>query len=58
MKIVDFFLIIWGKLSELEPELEFLTNWSRSRSWSRKKWPSSATLCKGNNIENKLFLAL
>jgi hypothetical protein len=35
MKIVDFFLIIWGKLSKLEPELEFLANWSRS--WSRTK---------------------
>jgi hypothetical protein len=33
IKIVEFFLIIWGKLSELEPE--FLTSWSRS--WSRKK---------------------
>jgi hypothetical protein len=38
MKIVEFFLIIWGKLSELEPEPEFLT------SWSRKKWTGSATL--------------
>jgi hypothetical protein len=39
MKIVDFFFIIWGKLSELEPEPEFLTSWSwsRSRSWSRTK---------------------
>jgi hypothetical protein len=37
MKIVEFFLIIWGKMSELEPEPEFLTSWSRSRSWSRKK---------------------
>jgi hypothetical protein len=35
MKIVEFFLIIWGKLSELEPEPEFLTSWSRS--WSRTK---------------------
>jgi hypothetical protein len=37
MKIVEFFLIIWGKLSELEPE--FLTSWSQSRSqsWSRTK---------------------
>jgi hypothetical protein len=33
MKIVEFFLIIWGKLSELEPK--FLTSWSRS--WSRTK---------------------
>jgi hypothetical protein len=37
VKIVEFFLIIWGKLSELEPEPEFLTSWSRSRSWSRTK---------------------
>jgi hypothetical protein len=31
---VEFFLIIWGKLSELElePEPEFLTSWSRSRT--------------------------
>jgi hypothetical protein len=33
MKIYEFFLIIWGKLSELEPEPEFLTSWS----WSRTK---------------------
>jgi hypothetical protein len=32
MKIVEFFLIIWGKLSELEPEPEFLTSWAQSRS--------------------------
>jgi hypothetical protein len=39
MKIVEFFLIIWGKWSELElePEPEFLASWSRSRSWSRTK---------------------
>jgi hypothetical protein len=41
MKIIEFFLIIWGKWSELEPEPEpeFLTSWSqsRSRSWSRTK---------------------
>jgi hypothetical protein len=37
MKIFEFFLIIWGKLSELEPEPEFLTSWSQSRSWSRTK---------------------
>jgi hypothetical protein len=30
MKIVEFFSIIWGTLSELEPE--FLTRWSRSRT--------------------------
>jgi hypothetical protein len=35
MKIVEFFLILWGKLSEVEPEPEFLTSWSRS--WSRTK---------------------
>jgi hypothetical protein len=35
MKIVEFFLIIREKLSELEPEPEFLTSWSRS--WSRTK---------------------
>jgi hypothetical protein len=35
MNIVEFFLIIWGKWSELEPEPEFLTSWSRS--WSRTK---------------------
>jgi hypothetical protein len=35
MKIVEFFLIIWGKWSELEPEPEFLTSWSRS--WSHTK---------------------
>jgi hypothetical protein len=29
MKIVEFYLIIW---SELEPEPEFLTSWSRSRT--------------------------
>jgi hypothetical protein len=32
MKIVEFFLTIWGKLSELEPEPEFLISWSRSRT--------------------------
>jgi hypothetical protein len=32
MKIVEFFIIIWGKLSELEPEPEFFTSWSRSRT--------------------------
>jgi hypothetical protein len=34
MKIIEFFLIIRGKLSELElePEPEFLTSWSRSRT--------------------------
>jgi hypothetical protein len=39
MKIVEFFFITWGKLSELEPEPEFLTSWSRrrSRSWTRTK---------------------
>jgi hypothetical protein len=30
MKIVEFFLIIWGEWSESEPE--FLTSWSRSRT--------------------------
>jgi hypothetical protein len=29
IKIVEFFLIIWGKLSEPEPE--FLTSWSRTK---------------------------
>jgi hypothetical protein len=37
MKIVEFFLItgtgIWGKWCKLEPEPEFLTSWS----WSRTK---------------------
>jgi hypothetical protein len=33
MKIVEFFLIIWGKLSELEPELE-----------PDRKWTGSVTL--------------
>jgi hypothetical protein len=37
MKIVESFLIICGKLSELEPDPEFLTSWSRSRSWSGTK---------------------
>jgi hypothetical protein len=32
LKIVNFFLIIRGKSSELEPEPEFLTSWSRSRT--------------------------
>jgi hypothetical protein len=32
MKIVEIFLIIWGKWSELEQEPEFLTSWSRSRT--------------------------
>jgi hypothetical protein len=31
MKIVEFFLITGGKLSELEPEPEFLTSWSRAK---------------------------
>jgi hypothetical protein len=31
MKIVEFFSIIWGKLSELEPEPEFSTSWSRTK---------------------------
>jgi hypothetical protein len=35
MKIVEFFLIIGGKLSELEPGPEFFTSFSRS--WSRTK---------------------
>jgi hypothetical protein len=30
MKIVEFFLIIWAKWSELEPEPKFLASWSRS----------------------------
>jgi hypothetical protein len=33
--VFEFFLIIWGKLSELKPEPEFLTSWSRS--WNRTK---------------------
>jgi hypothetical protein len=37
MKIVEYFLIFWGKWSELEPEPEVLTSWSRS-------WTGSATL--------------
>jgi hypothetical protein len=37
MKIVEFYLMVWGKLFELEPEPEFLTSWSRSRSWSWTK---------------------
>jgi hypothetical protein len=46
MKIVEFFFIIWGKWSELEPGPEFLTSWSWSRSRSRtaQKWTGSATL--------------
>jgi hypothetical protein len=36
MKIVEFFLFIWGKLSELKPELEFFTSWSRTKKdWLR-----------------------
>jgi hypothetical protein len=35
MKINEFFLSMWGKLSELEPEPQFLTSWSWS--WSRTK---------------------
>jgi hypothetical protein len=31
MKIFEFFLIIWGKWSKLEPEPKFLTNWSRTK---------------------------
>jgi hypothetical protein len=42
MKIVEFFFIIWGKWSKLEPEPEFLTSWSRSRT--AQKWTGSATL--------------
>jgi hypothetical protein len=30
MKIIEFFLIKWGKLSELEPEPKFLTSWSQT----------------------------
>jgi hypothetical protein len=45
MKIVEFFLIIWGKWSEPEPE--FLT----SRSHSRSKWTGSATLYLIKNLE-------
>jgi hypothetical protein len=28
MKIIEYFLIIGGKWSELEPEPEFLTSWT------------------------------
>jgi hypothetical protein len=35
MKIVEFFLILGGKWSELMPEPEFMTSWSRS--WNRTK---------------------
>jgi hypothetical protein len=42
MKIVEFFLIIWGKLSELEPELEFLT--AGAGAGAGQKWTGSATL--------------
>jgi hypothetical protein len=31
MKIVEFFLILQGNLSELEPEPEFSTSWSRKK---------------------------
>jgi hypothetical protein len=46
MKIVEFFLIICGTLSELELEPEFLTSWSRS--WSRTKMTGYATLVLGH----------
>jgi hypothetical protein len=44
MKIVKFFLIIWGKLSELE----FFTSWSRS--WSRTKMDRLRNTAKGSII--------
>jgi hypothetical protein len=31
IKIDEFFLIIWQKWSELEPEPEFLPSWSRTK---------------------------
>jgi hypothetical protein len=31
MKIVEFFSMLWGKLSELEPEPEILTSWIRTK---------------------------
>jgi hypothetical protein len=45
MKNIEFFFITYmGKWSELElePEPEFLTSWSRSRT--AQKWTGSATL--------------
>jgi hypothetical protein len=36
MKIVEFFLIIWEKWSELKLEPEFLKSWSRTKiDWLR-----------------------
>jgi hypothetical protein len=56
MKIVEFFLIIWGKLSELEPEPEFLTSWSRSRNWSRTKMDRLHNTVCNEQLEITFFL--
>jgi hypothetical protein len=44
MKIVEFFLIIWGKWSELEPEPEFLQAGAGAGAGTAHKWTGSATL--------------
>jgi hypothetical protein len=54
MKIFDFSRKYMGKMvgagaeifDKLEPEPEFLTSWSRSRSQPAQKWTGSATLMK------------
>jgi hypothetical protein len=43
MKTIEFFFIIWEKLSELELEPEFLTSWSRS--WSRTEMDRLRNTC-------------
>jgi hypothetical protein len=53
MKIVEFFLIIWGKCFELDPEPEFLTSWSRSRT---KMDRLCNTVCMSNDNDTGKFL--
>jgi hypothetical protein len=58
MKIVEFFLIIWGKWFELEPE--FFTSWSQSRSrtkMDRLRNTDKNDACKGicYILDNTLF---
>jgi hypothetical protein len=50
MEIVEFFSIIWGKLSDLEPEPEFLTSWSRTKmDRLRNTVPNCKKIVRGGN---------
>jgi hypothetical protein len=55
VKIVEFFLIIWGKWSELELEPEFLTSWSRSRTKMNRLRNTGMVLLYGEEKSAKSF---